>query len=215
VKVYLDAGAGMAEDGWDAAWTFDLEHWGKCGQGPDRDAAVEDLARRCGVAVDRLELEEVVTRPRSGDETVFARDLVPASDAERAATLGILARARSRTVALVSGASDAALDRRDPKRRLPAYASWYTPRELAWHVADTESRYYLPVLGLPSRPRATDLLTELEESAAHVRRVVGAMAPDLRTDDPDHGAWSSTKVLRRLAWHERGELAVLERLLAG
>ena len=215
MQVYLDIGAGMAEDGWDAAWTFDLGAWGACGQGPDRSAALADLARRCDVDTSRLEVVESVTRPRTGDETAFARDLVPASDAERAATLDALARARSRTLELVRAASDAALDRRDPDRRLPEYASWYTPRQLAWHVADTESRYYLPVLGLPTRPRAQDLVTELEESAAHVRQAVVTMAPDLRTDDPRHGAWTSTKVLRRLAWHEAGELAVLERLLAG
>ena len=85
--------------------------------------------------------------------------------------------------------------------------------QLALHIADTESRYYLPVLGLPARPRADGLVTELEESGAHVRRVVSGMAPDLASASDDHGSWTSVKVLRRLAWHERGELDVLARLV--
>jgi hypothetical protein len=39
---------------------------------------------------------------------------------------------------------------------------------MSWHLADTESRYYLPMLGLVSRPRAADLITELNASAAYV-----------------------------------------------
>jgi hypothetical protein len=69
------------------------------------------------------------------------------------------------------------------------------------------------MLGLPARERANDLVTELEESGVHVRRVVSRMAPDLASASAQHGSWTTVKVLRRLAWHERGELEVLERLV--
>lgn len=223
MRVYLDQRAGMAEDGWSAAWTFDLPYWGICGQGADDDAAVADLAARCGLDegaaeagagdTEVCEVVERVDRATTGDETVFERDRTPASEAERAATLAVLERVRARTLELVRAATPGMLDYRDPGRRLPGYASWHTVGQLAWHIADTESRYYLPLLGLPSRPRADDLVTELEESGAHVRRVVSAMAPDLAADSDVHGAWTSVKVLRRLAWHERGELEVLTGLV--
>ncbi|WP_285102421.1 hypothetical protein [Promicromonospora sp. MEB111] len=38
-------------------------------------------------------------------------------------------------------------------------------------------------------------------------------APDLSRVWPEHGSWTSVKVLRRLAWHERGELDVLAGLV--
>jgi hypothetical protein len=82
---------------------------------------------------------------------------------------------------------------------------------MAWHVADTESRYYLPRLGLPSRPRDADLPVELQRSAAHVHKAVSRVPPALlRRSDGE--VWTTTKLLRRLAWHERGELVVMRRL---
>jgi hypothetical protein len=208
----------MAEDGWSAAWTFDLEHWGTCGQGPDDDAALADLAARCGLGAEALDagtlqVAERVDRAKTGDETVFDRDRVPATEAEREATLAILDVMRARTLELVRGAPPSVLAYRDPHRVLPVYAWWQTVGQLALHIADTESRYYLPLLGLPARERASDLVTELEESGAHVRRVVSRMEPDLASTSDRHGSWTSVKVLRRLAWHERGELEVLARLV--
>ena len=92
MKAYVDQRAGMAADGWSAAWTFDLEHWGTCGQGPDDAAALADLGVRCGlgtmaVEAGALQVAERVDRARTGDETVFARDRVSASEAERETTL--------------------------------------------------------------------------------------------------------------------------------
>lgn len=218
MRAYVDQRAGMAEDGWSAAWTFDLEHWGTCGQGPDDDAALADLAARCGLGAEALDagtlqVAERVDRAKTGDETVFDRDRVPATEAEREATLAILDVMRARTLELVRGAPPSVLAYRDPHRVLPVYAWWQTVGQLALHIADTESRYYLPLLGLPARERASDLVTELEESGAHVRRVVSRMEPDLASTSDRHGSWTSVKVLRRLAWHERGELEVLARLV--
>ena len=218
MRAYVDQGAGLAADGWSAAWTFDLERWGTCGQGPDDDTALADLATRCGLGADALEsgtlqVAEHVDRPRTGYETVFDRDRVPASEAEREATLAILDGMRARTLELVRGAPPRVLAYRDPHRVLPVHAWWHTVGQLALHIADTESRQYLPLLGLPARERASDLVTELEESGAHVRRVVAQMAPDLASSSDRHGSWTTVKVLRRLAWHERGELDVLARLV--
>jgi hypothetical protein len=152
MKAYVDQHAGMAEDGWSAAWTFDLDHWGTCGQGPDDDAALADLAARCGLGADvpvadalsadvsdagTLQVAERVDRPKTGDETVFARDRVPASEAEREATLAILERMRPRTLALVRDAPPSVLSYRDPDRVLPPYAWWQTVGQLALHIADT------------------------------------------------------------------------------
>ena len=82
---------------------------------------------------------------------------------------------------------------------------------MAWHLADTESRYYLPSLGLPSRPRLPDLPDELAASAAHVRRTLLAAPPDLiRTDAGE--TLTTTKLLRRLAWHEPAELVTMRAL---
>jgi hypothetical protein len=219
MKAYVDQRAGMAAEGWSAAWTFDLEHWGTCGQGPDDAAALADLGVRCGlgtmaVEAGELQVTERVDRARTGDETVFARDRVPASEAERETTLVILEHARARTLELVRAAPPSVLAHREPDRVLPPYAWWHTVGQLALHIADTESRYYLPMLGLPSRDRASDLVTELEESGEHVRRVVSQMALHLELSSDRNGSWTSTKVLRRLAWHERGELEVLDRLVA-
>lgn len=218
MRVYVDRHAGMAEDGWSAAWTFDLAHWGTCGQGPDDATALADLATRCDLGATAVEgralqIAERVDRARTGDETVFARDRLPASEAEREATLVILEHTRARTLELVRAAPPGVLAHRDPDRTLPPYAWWHTVGQLALHIADTESRYYLPLLGLPTRERASDLVTELEESGAHVRRVVSQMAPNLASTSDRHGSWTSVKVLRRLAWHERGELEVLARLI--
>jgi len=82
---------------------------------------------------------------------------------------------------------------------------------MVWHVTDTDCRYYLDGLGLESRPRAADLDTELRECAAHVRRVVEAMPLDAVRCHGDE-VWTSTKVLRRLAWHERAELRAMRDL---
>jgi hypothetical protein len=63
------------------------------------------------------------------------------------------------------------------------------------------------------RPRAADLLTELRESHVHVRTTLRELPPDL-VHHRNRKEWTTVKVLRRLAWHETGELVVLQRLLA-
>lgn len=56
--------------------------------------------------------------------------------------------------------------------------------------------------------RSLDLLCELRESAEYVGTILRGMPRNL-TRKTDGEVWTSTKLLRRLAWHERGELAVI------
>jgi hypothetical protein len=201
IEAYVELDVALASDSGVAAWSYEPELWGRCGQGPDEPTALAALTDRPTVVVERV----------VGDEQAFSADLRPATPGQRDATLAILARARASTVALVAGTPDEVLDRDDPDRVLPAFASWRTLRQMAWHLADTESRYYLPSLGLPARARLPDLLDELAASAAHVRRTLLAAAPDLhRTADGE--TWTTTKLLRRLAWHEPSELLTMQTL---
>jgi hypothetical protein len=64
---------------------------------------------------------------------------------------------------------------------------------------------------LPSRSRAANLLGELEQSARHVNDTFAALPPGLVRRDAGT-VWTSVKLLRRLAWHEPGELAVMQDL---
>jgi len=152
--------------------------------------------------------------PRTGFESAFQRDRRPCTAAERQATRDILASVRSELIALVSELSDPLLDWEDPERVLPSYASWRSVRQLAWHVVDTESRYYLPCTGLGYREPTESLFDELVQSAAHVDAVVQSMPADVVRTTEAGEVWTSTKLLRRLAWHERGELAVMRDLAA-
>ncbi|MDQ2847556.1 MAG: hypothetical protein M3Y77_14680 [Actinomycetota bacterium] len=155
VPLYVESCVNLASAGGAAGWTFDLRWWGRVGQGADEREAVRDLSAQLGDI--RTQLVERI----QGDEQAFVRDLAPVRWQQRCATLEILQAARADTVRLVGAATDDQLDRVDPTRRLPGWASWVTARDLAWHIADTESRYYLPCLGFPARPRLPYLLTEL------------------------------------------------------
>jgi hypothetical protein len=210
LDAYVEHGTGMAYDSGVVAWTFDASAWGRCGQGQDEPSALADLA--AAVGVDRREL--TVVERIYGDERTFARDHVLPTDAERAATLAAVITARAGTVALLAACRTAGpelLDFDNPTRVLPSWARWRTLGAMLWHVADTECRYYFPGLGLPSRPRAGDLDTELDACAAHVRAAVLEIPDDLVHRQRDE-EWTSTKVLRRLAWHERGELRAMRDL---
>lgn len=205
-RVYLEDGVGMAYERGAAAWSFALGRWGWCAQGRTPADALAAVADEVG----DFEVAERI----HGDEQAFARDLEPATEAEVWATLQTLTAARRDLLALLDGVSDAVLDWDDPARELPGWASWRTLRQMARHIADTESRSYLPALGLPGRPRVPDLKAELAASAAHVRATVLAMPRDA-VRQADGERWTSVKLLRRLAWHERGEVAAMAALVAG
>ena len=207
MHVYVESGAAMAFSAGVAAWTFDAAGWGVCGQGRDEVTALADLAVRLGTTVDHFDIAERI----HGDELAFEADRRPATETERRRTLAMLAEARAGTLALYRALPPELLDVDDPARELPSFAGWRTLRAMLWHVCDTDCRYYLDGLGLPRRERAADLDTELTECAAHVRQVVATMPLDL-ANRYDAEEWTSRKVLRRLAWHEAGELVAMRDL---
>jgi hypothetical protein len=210
LDAYVEVGVGAHVDNAVVAWAFDLDLWGTCGQGLQEASAVAALEHAAARARGAAQHVVVVERIH-GDEQAFQRDHQPATASERTQTLGILRAVRQQTLALISACPEPVLDWDDPQRVLPTWASWRTLRQMAWHVADTESRYYLPRLGLAGRPREADLLVELQRSAAHVQTAVRSVPPALLQRSGGE-IWTTTKLLRRLAWHERGELVVMRRL---
>lgn len=202
--VHIETGVGMAFAAGSAVWSFDADLWGTCAQGLHVDQAVEAFTAEHGP----VRTVETI----HGDEQAFTRDRLPASDDELAITLDILANQRARALSLLAQAPPELLNLDQSHRRLPEWATWRSIGDMFWHICDTESRYYLPRCGLPSRNRATTLEQELTESANHVQMVLASMPRDI---DAFVGTeeWTSTKLLRRLAWHEAGELDVIEDLL--
>ncbi len=201
VDIYVEQGVRAHADGATAAWTFALPHWGRCGEGPDERSALAALAAATGLDLDAMAVAERI----AGMENAFLRDRHPATPEEVARTAEILKAARADTVALVRSATVAELDWRDPERVLPPSATWHTLRQAAWHLCDTESRVYLAGLGEAPQRRSLDLLMELERSHAHVLTTIARLAPH-RSRSLGGETWTTVKVLRRLAWHERAEL---------
>ena len=195
----------MARETGTAAWAFDLDAWGLCGQGATEAEALAALLEATGA--DSLVVAERIV----GDELAFQADHTPVTDEHRRRTEIILRTARAETVALIVGASAAERAWADPARQLPSWAQWHSLGQMAWHIADTESRYYLPSLGLGYRPACEGLVEELHTSLDHVVRTVQSMPPALECRS-DGEVWTAMKVLRRLAWHERSELVVMRRL---
>ncbi len=214
VDAYVELGVNMAYDAGVAAWTFDLNLWGMCGQGLDEAAALDDLTSRIASVTPEAAglVEVVVVETIGGDEQAFARDRVPCSDRERQRTTEILTDTRAQTIELVQKCSARELDNDDPDRTLPGFAHWRTLRQMAWHLADTESRYYLPAVGLPWRMPASDLLQELVESGDHVRRQLAKVPGHLVVEGGE--VWTTVKLMRRLAWHERSELETMQVMLS-
>jgi hypothetical protein len=204
---YVESGVGMAFDAGAAAWTFGLDHWGVCGQGRDEESAI--VALRRALATDR---QLTVAERIRGDERAFERDREAATEQERQVTLRILGEQRPQTLQLLGSCPPEVLDFDDLTRQLPAFAKWRTLRQMLWHIADTESRYYLPGLNLPQREAAADLVTELRMSAEHVQTVLTSM-PLNTVVEGDGQVWTSRKLLRRLAWHERSELVAMRAML--
>lgn len=214
-SVCLEFGVGAHVDDATLAWTYDHRWWGLCGQGTDESSALRDLTdralpsyarflRRHGETAPPLESLEVVERIQ-GDELTFHLDHQPATDEELERTRAILACAREEVLALIEDCSETELDWDDPDRRLPRWARWRTLRQMAFHIADTESRYYLAALNVDPPERCDDVGEELHRSRTHVRDALEHLERD-RAVTSKGERWTTRKVLRRLAWHERSEL---------
>lgn len=207
MRVYIERGVELADTGWCAAWTYDLDHWGVSGHRPTEEGAVARLLELTG-AKDATIIEVI-----DGDEQAFDRDRRAPTAEERGRTLEILAACRRETIDLVSGATDAGLDRVATEPHLPAWVKWNSAREVAWHIADTESRYYLTQTGFAYCEPESDLLEELRASEERVRRVIINLPEEPTVNEAGGEVWTSVKLLRRLAWHEPLELRRLRRLI--
>lgn len=218
-----------------SAVAFDLDHWGLWADGADEDAAVNELVSsahekfaafvaahgsNCGPVGEMTVLE----RQPAADEGAFSFERKPATDAERERTHELYRWARADLVTLVGEASDAELDWIDPTRRLADWAWWHSARQMAWHCAITESCYYLGRVGvtrpmafadlstpLPAPDTAT-LLELLAISQQHVETWIERLRPDVEVV-ANGEVWTTRKVLRRLAGHERAENGVTAELL--
>ena len=222
VPLCVESGTGAHIDDATVCWVYQPEHWGLCGQGSDEASAVEDLRGRAlesfedflsrhGASSPAVELAQVVERIH-GEEEAFELDREPATDEDLERTLTMLRWARQDLLSLVTASSPDELDWVDAERVMPSWATWRTARLTAWHVADTESRYYLAMLDVPPPPRADDLLVELTRSQAHVASRLPGLPRDLVVERGGE-VWTTRKILRRLAWHERGEIdAIREHL---
>jgi hypothetical protein len=122
--------------------------------------------------------------------------------------------AREELLALIEGCSEAELDWDDPDRQLRGWARWRTLRQMAFHIADTESRYYLAALGVEPPERCEDVSEEPRRSGGHVLDVLEHLERD-RAATSEDGCWTTRKVLRRRAWHERSELDAIRTLRDG
>ena len=73
MEIYVESAVNLGSANGFAAWTFDLEHWGACGQGQTASAAIHQLRQMTGQ--DDVTVVETIV----GDEKSFARDRVPAT----------------------------------------------------------------------------------------------------------------------------------------
>lgn len=219
-------------------WAFDLSHWGLQSGGRDEEHAISNLKTRAMVHFSNflerhgeqsVPIGEVAVLERTKtdvDEEALDLERQPASAEELARTLQILDWVRQDLVEFLSSLREEELDWDDPERDPGEGVWWRTPRQIAWHIAICESRYYLGRLGIeppePFRsmtqalpaPSTPDLIELLARSAAHVRSVLPTLPTDLCREHADGQVWTTRKVLRRLAWHERTELVVMTKLLA-
>jgi hypothetical protein len=223
VAICVESGVAAHVDDATVAWVHDPRWWGLCGQGHDEASALDDLhgmawrsyeafLARHGAQGPSLPAGQVVERIH-GDEQAFDRDVDDPTDVEVARTRELLVWARQDLLELVASATEEELDRVDPDRELPAWASWHSLRDMAWHITDTESRYYVAQLGIGPPARAPELVDDLMASHRHVLDALPRLARSgvVRTEGGE--VWTARKVLRRLAWHERSELDAMRDLL--
>lgn len=216
-----------------SASAFDLDHWGLFSDAADAASPLRALEHAHGTFSLFLAQHgktcrpchvDVVERQPAAEEGAFDFERAPATTEERQRTLELYRWAREDLVGLIKSASEPELDWVDQSRRLPDWAWWSTARQMAWHCAITESCYYLGRVGV-SRPEpfaelttplpapSTPVLLELlAVSQAHVERWIDQLPSDVIVMS-DGEVWTTRKVLRRLAGHERAENDITAALL--
>lgn len=204
-RTFVENGVGLRYDAGSAVWSFDHDLWGSVVQGESESQALARFRELYGpfTVAERIE----------GDEKSFAQDRLPATIQQRLWTRTILLAQHNRAIRLLHTIPAQALDFDDPNQQIASYATWRTPRLVFWHIADTESRYYIPRCGLPDRDRLPDLEQELVASHAYAMNVIDSI--DAEVDAvTGHEEWTSVKLLRRLAYHERVELDIIEAMVS-
>lgn len=220
------------------AFAYDIPSWGLWAEGPSEEsvlaevgggvawAAFAQFLRRHGESPrtpSSCDIRIIERRRVKADEEAFERDYHPTTDEELNRTLQVLDWARSDLSDMLSQATDEELDWDDPNRVLPDWAWWRTARQMALHIALTESHYYLRNLGIappvlpvtPGDPPTTaDVQDCLRRSGEHVRQVLPRLPRNLSFAYESGQVWTTTKSTWRLACHERGENDVIRHLLA-
>ena len=225
VRVWLLEGLPEAEPGFQA-WA--LDHLGLATWSPTRGGVLQRLPAkfrdyriwRAARHLDapgpdpQCEIIEEVT----GDEVLFTPDYLPATAEEIGLAIRLLQATRADLVSVLGEAPPGALDW-DPRYQgfLP-WARWRSVRQVAAHLANTETHYYLGAIGFhppwePVPPEGEWPLFLADRRAAAIQFLDDLKgASDLARVDPDAG-WSVRKVLRRMIWHERLHTKSIRRIL--
>jgi len=161
---------------------------------------------------------EVVERV-AGNEILFSSDYQPATCSLIDETVALLDATRSDLLEAIRGLPDRVLDWNPPYRRFRSWARWRTVRQILTHIANTETHYYLPNIGLrteiaPAREEGNwdDQLVIHRERTLETLNALQASHDLARVQFHDEGAWSVGKVLRRLVWHERLHTKSIQRI---
>ena len=180
---------------------------------PDKLREYIRFRKRCGVPCrvgsDLPEME--VGGQVSGNEILFDWDYPPVTPSLIDETIELLHATRTDLLRHVTELSDNALDWNPPYRRFSSWANWRTIREILVHIANVETHYYLPNIGI--RPTVSPAASEVswEHNLLNHRNVTIEALQKLKVEQDlsrvhffdVHGGWSMGKVLRRLVWHER------------
>lgn len=222
VPIYVESDVDAHMSSGTQAWSYDLSLWGVVGQGSNEPEAIADLKRRSTYYLADRRPAFVVCERIVGDEQAFAPDLQAATEQEVQQTIQILSRSRAKTLRHFQALSDEDLVHTDPDRILPDWANWYSIREMFEHILLTESAYYIERLHPTGNDwsehtlsvlSSDELALALSQSLYRTLGFIAASRRDLvRCNDAE--IWTYRKVLRRLAWHERSELGVIDTLVA-
>jgi hypothetical protein len=213
LRIWLHEAVGD-ETGW-SAWCLDLlgfATWAPTETGvlarvPAKLDEHQEWLARHGVPTADVDRAVRVVERVHGDEVLFSRDAEPCEVDEIDLAIRLLTASREDLIETVSSLPPDALDWEPPYRSFAAWATWKTVRATLAHIANTETRYYLPSVGheprLPPAPVDggwREFLPEHREEATRFLRGMHDAADRARVSQD--GDWSLRKVLRRLVRHE-------------
>ena len=190
---------------------------------PDRLLEYILFRERCGVPCPLgSELPEVeIAEQVSGNEILFDWDYQPVTPSLIDETIDLLHGTRTDLLRLAGELSDKALDWNPPYRRFSTWATWRTIREILVHIANVETHYYLPNIGIRPTVSSADRKLPWQQNLLIHRNVVIEALQRLKAEQDlsrihlfdTGGGWSVGKVLRRLVWHERLHSKSIDRII--